>query len=77
MNLSSSASFIGEEEVLSQLTKHHSAFEEADRAGWLPLHKAAVQPKKKILEVTLEGTLLTPCAASEEKCYFLTSSPVF
>ncbi|XP_054990614.1 ankyrin repeat and SOCS box protein 14 isoform X2 [Sorex araneus] len=47
---------VGEEEALSQLTKYHSAFEEADGAGWLPLHKAAVQLKKKILEITLKAS---------------------
>ncbi|XP_055985115.1 ankyrin repeat and SOCS box protein 14 [Sorex fumeus] len=46
----------GEEEALSQLTKYHSAFEEADGTGWLPLHKAAVQLKKKILEITLKAS---------------------
>lgn len=49
--------WIGEEDALSQLTKYHSAFDEADGIGWLPLHKAAVQLNKNILEITLKGKL--------------------
>lgn len=46
---------IGEEDALSHLTKYHSAFDEADGIGWIPLHKAAVQLNKNILEITLKG----------------------
>nr|XP_058934028.1 ankyrin repeat and SOCS box protein 14 isoform X4 [Kogia breviceps]XP_058934029.1 ankyrin repeat and SOCS box protein 14 isoform X4 [Kogia breviceps] len=44
------------EDVLSGLTKYHSAFDEADEMGWLPLHKAAVQLNKNILEITLKAS---------------------
>ncbi|NIG58471.1 ankyrin repeat and SOCS box protein 14 isoform X2 [Pontoporia blainvillei] len=44
------------EDVLSGLTKYHSAFDEADEIGWLPLHKAAVQLNKNILEITLKAS---------------------
>ncbi|XP_004406595.1 PREDICTED: ankyrin repeat and SOCS box protein 14 [Odobenus rosmarus divergens] len=47
---------IGKEDALSHLTKHHSAFDEADGLGWLPLHKAAVQLNKNILEITLKAS---------------------
>ncbi|XP_058934025.1 ankyrin repeat and SOCS box protein 14 isoform X3 [Kogia breviceps] len=46
----------GKEDVLSGLTKYHSAFDEADEMGWLPLHKAAVQLNKNILEITLKAS---------------------
>ena len=57
VNMSSFDILIGKEDVLSQLTKYHSAFDEADETGWLPLHKAAVQLNKNILEITLKGKL--------------------
>uniref|UniRef100_A0A2K5J7Z6 SOCS box domain-containing protein n=1 Tax=Colobus angolensis palliatus TaxID=336983 RepID=A0A2K5J7Z6_COLAP len=46
----------GKEDALSHLTKCHSAFDEADEIGWIPLHKAAVQLNKKILEITLSAS---------------------
>ncbi|XP_045349238.1 ankyrin repeat and SOCS box protein 14 isoform X2 [Leopardus geoffroyi] len=47
----------GKEDALARLTKCHSAFDEADEIGWLPLHKAAVQLSKNILEITLKAVL--------------------
>lgn len=58
VNMSSFDILIGKEDVLSQLINYHSAFDEADEIGWLPLHKAAVQLNKNILEITLKGKLL-------------------
>ncbi|XP_074055011.1 ankyrin repeat and SOCS box protein 14 isoform X1 [Macrotis lagotis] len=46
----------GEEDALSKLSEHSSAFEETDQTGWLPLHHAAVQLNKHILELTLKGS---------------------
>lgn len=46
----------GQEEALMKLVRHSSAFEEADQQGWLPLHEAAAQINKNILEITLKGT---------------------
>ncbi|KAI2530144.1 ankyrin repeat and SOCS box containing 14 [Homo sapiens] len=46
----------GKEDALSHLTKYHSAFGEADEIGWIPLHKAAVQLNRKILEITLSAS---------------------
>lgn len=39
-----------------KLVRHSSAFEEADQQGWLPVHEAAAQLNKNILEITLKGT---------------------
>uniref|UniRef100_A0A8C2MWW9 Ankyrin repeat and SOCS box-containing 14 n=1 Tax=Cricetulus griseus TaxID=10029 RepID=A0A8C2MWW9_CRIGR len=49
---------LGKEDALAHLTNCHSAFDEANGDGWLPLHKAAVQLNKNILEITLKGKLL-------------------
>lgn len=46
----------GQEEALKKLVRHSSAFEEADQEGWLPVHEAAGQLNKNILEITLKGT---------------------
>jgi len=40
---------------LKKLARHSSAFEEADQQGWLPMHEAAAQLNKNILEITLKG----------------------
>lgn len=58
---------LGKEDALAHLTKYHSAFGEANGDGWLPLHTAAVQLNRNILEITLNGKLLfAPLDASEE-----------
>ncbi|XP_041518830.1 ankyrin repeat and SOCS box protein 14 isoform X2 [Microtus oregoni] len=46
----------GKEDALAHLTKYHSAFDEANGDGWLPLHTAAVQLNRNILEITLNAT---------------------
>ncbi|XP_038627560.1 ankyrin repeat and SOCS box protein 14 [Tachyglossus aculeatus] len=46
----------GQEDALSKLTMHHSAFDETDQRGWLPLHKAAAQLNRNILEITLKAS---------------------
>ncbi|XP_037654667.1 ankyrin repeat and SOCS box protein 14 isoform X1 [Choloepus didactylus] len=56
VNLFSFDFLIGKEDILSQLTKYHYAFDEADGIGWLPLHKAAVQLNTNILEITLKAS---------------------
>uniref|UniRef100_A0A673XHV8 Ankyrin repeat and SOCS box containing 15 n=1 Tax=Salmo trutta TaxID=8032 RepID=A0A673XHV8_SALTR len=62
--------------ALQELSEFQEGFSEADDRGWYPLHKAAVQPLVKMLEIvlcasfrlsleekTMEGeTLLTPAA---------------
>ncbi|XP_035314682.1 ankyrin repeat and SOCS box protein 14 isoform X3 [Cricetulus griseus] len=47
---------VGKEDALAHLTNCHSAFDEANGDGWLPLHKAAVQLNKNILEITLKAS---------------------
>ncbi|XP_054072019.1 ankyrin repeat and SOCS box protein 14 isoform X4 [Rissa tridactyla] len=49
----------GQEEALMKLVKHSSAFEEADQQGWLPVHEAAAQLNKNILEITLKASRAT------------------
>lgn len=51
---------LGKEDALAHFAKYHPAFDEASGDGWLPLHKAAVQLNKSILEITLNGKLLSP-----------------
>nr|XP_014349854.1 PREDICTED: ankyrin repeat and SOCS box protein 14 isoform X3 [Latimeria chalumnae] len=46
----------GQEEDLQKLTGHHFAFDEADDRGWFPLHEAAVQLNKNILEITFKAS---------------------
>uniref|UniRef100_A0A669NX84 Ankyrin repeat and SOCS box containing 14 n=1 Tax=Phasianus colchicus TaxID=9054 RepID=A0A669NX84_PHACC len=45
-----------QEEALKKLVRHSSAFEEADQQGWLPMHEAAAQLNKNILEITLKAS---------------------
>lgn len=45
----------GEEETLLKLVSYSSAFQEQDGHGCLPLHEAAAQLNKRILEITLKG----------------------
>lgn len=49
------SSLLGKEDALAHFAKYHPAFDEAGGNGWLPLHKAAVQLNKNILEITLNG----------------------
>ncbi|XP_063131779.1 ankyrin repeat and SOCS box protein 14 isoform X1 [Rattus norvegicus] len=46
----------GKEDALASFAKYHPAFDEANGSGWLPLHKAAVQLNKNILEITLNAS---------------------
>nr|XP_020655562.1 ankyrin repeat and SOCS box protein 14 [Pogona vitticeps] len=46
----------GEEEVLLKLMRNGSAFRETDAEGCLPLHEAAAQPNKNILEIILKAS---------------------
>ncbi|XP_044881296.1 ankyrin repeat and SOCS box protein 14 [Mauremys mutica] len=70
----------GQEAVLLKLMRHCSAFKETDQRGWLPLHEAAAQLNKNILEITLkasdpvvwEQTSLkgeTPLFVAVDKCF--------
>ncbi|XP_053325489.1 ankyrin repeat and SOCS box protein 14 [Spea bombifrons] len=46
----------GAEEVLGKLCCHQSAFLESDARGWTPLHEAAVQINKNILEMAFKSS---------------------
>uniref|UniRef100_A0AAY4BCK1 SOCS box domain-containing protein n=1 Tax=Denticeps clupeoides TaxID=299321 RepID=A0AAY4BCK1_9TELE len=47
--------FVGEITGLRELLKFPSAFRETDIRGWLPLHRAAVQPMAEVLETVLKA----------------------
>ncbi|XP_056380407.1 ankyrin repeat and SOCS box protein 14 isoform X2 [Hyla sarda] len=51
----------GDEMTLTKLSIHQSAFLEADERGWTPLHEAAAQRHKTILEITLKSTDHSVC----------------
>ncbi|XP_076787407.1 ankyrin repeat and SOCS box protein 14 isoform X1 [Arvicanthis niloticus] len=46
----------GKEDALAHFAKYHPAFDEGNGNGWLPLHRAAVQLNKNILEITLDAS---------------------
>jgi len=45
----------GNEEALKVLVQRKEALSNADSRGWIPLHEAAVQHKRSILEITYAG----------------------
>lgn len=45
----------GNEDALKVLVQRKEALSNADSRGWIPLHEAAVQHKKSILEITYAG----------------------
>lgn len=45
----------GNEDALQMLVQHKAAMSMADNRGWVPLHQAAVQQKRSILEITFSG----------------------
>ena len=47
---------IGDEEALKRLTIQPKALSKVDERGWIPLHEAAVQGSREILEVIFSGT---------------------
>ncbi|XP_071983391.1 ankyrin repeat and SOCS box protein 14 isoform X2 [Engystomops pustulosus] len=47
---------VGDEQTLDKLCEQQSAFQEADERGWTPLHEAAAQREKTILEKTFKAT---------------------
>lgn len=48
-------SYLGDEDALSQLTVQPESLSRVDERGWIPLHEAAVQEKKNILEIIFSG----------------------
>ncbi|XP_040215174.1 ankyrin repeat and SOCS box protein 14 isoform X2 [Rana temporaria] len=47
---------VGDEKTLTKLSDHHSAFREMDDRGWTPLHEAAAQKDKTVLEITFKSS---------------------
>lgn len=45
----------GNEDALKVLVQCEEALSNADSKGWIPLHEAAVQHKRSILEITYAG----------------------
>ncbi len=45
----------GNEDALKVLVQREEALTNADSKGWIPLHEAAVQHKRSILEITYAG----------------------
>lgn len=45
----------GNEDALKVLVQRKEALSNADSKGWIPLHEAAVQHKRSILEITFAG----------------------
>ncbi|XP_076839752.1 dynein axonemal heavy chain 12 [Brachyhypopomus gauderio] len=46
----------GNEEALQLLVQHTAALSMADDRGWIPLHEAAIQEKRSILEITFSAS---------------------
>ncbi|KAM9325467.1 ankyrin repeat and SOCS box protein 14 [Gastrophryne carolinensis] len=55
----SAAIQVGDGQTLTKLSDHHSAFLEVDERGWTPLHEAAAQTDKSILEITFKSSSYT------------------
>ncbi|KAJ7998909.1 hypothetical protein DPEC_G00209860 [Dallia pectoralis] len=63
----------GDEAVLRLLSVNKSAFSEADYRGWMPLHEAASQKYRRILEITFNAS-----SENAEACRTLQGkSPLF
>lgn len=61
----------GDEDALNQLAVHPETLSRVDERGWIPLHEAAVQDNKRILEITFSGIKVTI------KVYFTTLTFLF
>ncbi|KAG9269583.1 dynein axonemal heavy chain 12 [Astyanax mexicanus] len=46
----------GNEDALRLLVQHREAMSMADSRGWIPLHEAAIQQKRSILEITFSAS---------------------
>ncbi|MBN3302082.1 ASB14 protein, partial [Amia calva] len=63
----------GNEGALRKLSTNRPAFDQADSRGWVPLHEAAVQSNKTILEITFE----TSCPGAGERQTLRGETPLF
>lgn len=53
--LDSLPSYLGDEDALNRLLVHPESLSRVDERGWIPLHEAAVQENRKILEIIFSG----------------------
>lgn len=53
--LDSSLSYLGDEDALNRLLVYPESLSRVDERGWIPLHEAAVQENRKILEIVFSG----------------------
>ncbi|XP_069499779.1 ankyrin repeat and SOCS box protein 14 [Ambystoma mexicanum] len=63
----------GDEQALLKLSSHSHAYEEADARGWLPVHEAAIQFNKNVLEITLKAS----CPSVWERTTLSGETPLF
>ncbi len=49
------SSYSGDEDALNRMTVQPETLSRVDERGWIPLHEAAVQENKKILEIIFSG----------------------
>lgn len=52
----------GDVNALRELSCHAAAFKDTDSRGWLPLHTAAAQPRRDVLQAVLQGQRSQPQA---------------
>ena len=50
---------VGDEDALNRLTIQPKALSKVDERGWIPLHEAAVQGSRTVLEIIFSGTELS------------------
>lgn len=53
--LDSSLSYSGDEDALNRLLVYPESLSRVDERGWIPLHEAAAQENRKILEIIFSG----------------------
>lgn len=58
----------GNEDALKVLVQRKEALSNADSRGWIPLHEAAVQHKKSILEITYAGPRDISIVPTQKTC---------
>lgn len=54
------SSHLGDEDSLNRLLVQPESLSRVDERGWIPLHEAAIQDDKKILEIIFSGISKVP-----------------
>lgn len=49
-------SYLGDEDALNRMAVQPENLSRVDERGWIPLHEAAVQNNKRILEIIFSGS---------------------